>query len=391
MILKLKTVSPLFIGKGQDETILKTNYYIDSEKNKAFILKKDLIEIFLEKGLNNKKIKQLIYKNKDGEKELLGLKEIIENVKNNENIDAFTKEKILKELDKHIVEIEANTKKESGLKEIKNFISLGKGSFNYYIPGSSLKGALRNYIILKILLNINPTLVEEVAQMLEKIIKFLRRNNKQFQLANIKVEKLSRYKQNKYKALENYLKLINNFLNGKSNNISDYRIKDYLNKNKFLYGIFNSLNFVISDSNILDVGDFKVIKMNRVKKKSNKIEGVPNYILALSENKEAIFNLKIKKERKEKFLEFLANSIKEVNKKVFESYGRIKLLDKDFLRKLNELNGKVNENYLLINLGGLSGSKTKSIISLLSYIYPNSYNLTPDNKIIGWVGLKIEK
>ena len=391
MILKLKTVSPLFIGKGQDETILKTNYYIDSEKNKAFILKKDLIEIFLEKGLNNKKIKQLIYKNKDGEKELLGLKEIIENVKNNENIDAFTKEKILKELDKHIVEIEANTKKESGLKEIKNFISLGKGSFNYYIPGSSLKGALRNYIILKILLNINPTLVEEVAQMLEKIIKFLRRNNKQFQLANIKVEKLSRYKQNKYKALENYLKLINNFLNGKSNNISDYRIKDYLNKNKFLYGIFNSLNFVISDSNILDIEDFKVIKINRVKKKSNKIEGVPNYILALSENKEAIFNLKIKKERKEKFLEFLANSIKEVNKKVFESYGRIKLLDKNFLRKLNELNEKVNENYLLINLGGLSGSKTKSIISLLNYIYPNSYNLTPDNKIIGWVGLKIEK
>ncbi|HIQ50319.1 MAG TPA: type III-A CRISPR-associated RAMP protein Csm5, partial [Nanoarchaeota archaeon] len=183
MKLKVRTITPLFIGKGNDESIIKYNWYIDENNKKVEIMKKDLLSILVEKGFDSDQIRSILYKE---ENELRNLKEIEE--ESNEKIRQIIKEnKIL--LDAYIY----GRKKDYKKMDINNFINFeDEDVFRYYVPGSSLKGVLRTYAVFKILLDKEKSLIENLANYLCSLLPRERRFKKTIQIKDV-IKKLKTY------------------------------------------------------------------------------------------------------------------------------------------------------------------------------------------------------
>jgi len=397
MKVKLRTITPLFIGKSKEDVLVKYNWYLDENNKKAEILKQDLLKILIELGLNNKQIKSLLYNKKEGKKEIRNLREI-ENSINNLDIPFDLKEKIKEIITKNKVILPAKIygrSKEYKTVALENFINFEKNNeIHYYLPGSSLKGALRTYIVFKILLDNYSHLVRDLANNLNYLLSQIRTPPKlnKVQIKDI-IDDTSRRKLiRKYLSNEQHLiHRINNLIRT-IKNLENYlnKVESHLSgKNKlerpeyeWLYGFFNSNNFIIRDSEILNLNDFIVLELKRKKRNEDK-QGIPNLLLALSKDKEVTLDLEIKNNR-ERFFGFLKEATKEINNLVIKKYGE-KLSNNDLISKLEDL----NKNELLINIGRFSGASVKSLLSLFMNNYPVTFNLTPDNEILGWTILKI--
>jgi len=409
--MRLETLTPLFIG-GQ-ESLIKYNYTIKPEESKAVILQKDLVSLLIEKGLNADLIKELVYDNH----EILSLEEVIKRIEEN-NIE--NKNEILKEIEKNmeIINVKSFPREESKKIEIALFNNFYlNNKYNFYIPGSSIKGTLRTYVIFKMLLELNNKFgnaFDYLAKRVKDELPNLRKRRKQAQLEdvinyikdNIKNKRviywlfllefsldliesfLSGKKTSNYwiniediingRSARNYIvKNINKILRKYNLTINDINFKDfeelekYLRKNKELYGAFHSKNFIIRDSRVLNLKDFSIIEIRRVKGKSS--QGIPIIMLALDKNKEIEIEIKMKKELKE----FLGNSLKKVNEMVI---SKIFFLNDDLSKKLKDY----NKNSYLINIGRFSGASVKSFLALLIHNYPVTFNLTPDKEMLGW-------
>ena len=353
-IVKLRTITPLIIQ--HTEVIPKYEYFIDEQTKKISIYKGNLLEFLVEKGLNYETIKEILFKDEGIE----NLDSVLQKLQFNPNLK--------NEVEKRIVKLNFNGEKKR-LIEIKDFIHNEKF---YYIPGSSIKGALRSYLTLYELIQ-DPNKKNELRLLCDSIAFHLKRarvhNDKKIQLRDLlfKSKKLNIRKEN-----FNHLKENKNKINQEIKEIEE-KIK-----NEFCFK-----KIQISDSNPVELDKFEVNLVYRGKR-NKKIEGIPNFVLSLKEDVEVELKIKIN----EKLLDKLKIAVREVNKNVLEKLKHKEIFDKDTIDKLK----KLNENNFLINLGGFSGSLTKTIISLLSNYYPTTFNYVfKDNKKIplGWVLIEI--
>ena len=423
MEMKLRTLTPLFIGRGEE--LVSYNWYINVNgiqrdlclENEAYILKKDLISILLnELNLRPRDIKKIFHNN---ENKILNLKEIEQKIK---NYNIIEKEQILNKIEEYKVKLKAKNYERQRIEskglELFSFIDKDNELF-FYIPGSSIKGVLRTYVIFKLLLEINNLLgnrFEYLAngKIKNKLLELRRKKDKKSQLTNV-INDLKSDEDVLF--LEFIVKLIESFLSEKDlsfkvnlkdkrttsfkiskesleeiikgngvlkNKVSkfikknrldnkyfnflkslenlSYKIEDYLKKYSWLYGFFKATNFIVRDSEFLDLKNFIVLEVKR-KKENEEKQGIPNFILALDENKEVKFELIIKNHKKE-FFEFLEKKIiSNVKFPVME------------------------DNTLKLEMGRFAGANFKSFLAFLMDYYPSTENFTCDNKKLGKIEL----
>ncbi|MEO2154817.1 MAG: type III-A CRISPR-associated RAMP protein Csm5 [Nanoarchaeota archaeon] len=453
MKVVLKTITPLFIGKGQEENIITYNWWVDKNGREAWLLKIDLLHIFLKHRLKDKEVRRIIMKkikdqNNNQALKIFNLKDILENLEKENLI------KVKEEIKKNTVKFKTGKNLDVyGRKEgyetrnLRNFINFEKNNqFFYYIPGSSLKGALRTYILFWLLDKLNNKFGNAFGYLanptLESILRNKRKQKKQIQLKDIinSLRKVTKNGRDVYwiNLLEFTKELLEIFFDGKRkgkieigkfNIIIDFQslirdntlnlysqIEQVLKHNKKLqsyqrkfleqllekdidalekflinyrdfFGLFKATNFVLSDSNFLDLKDFAIVETKR--KKGGRVKsGIPILMLALNEEKEASFSLEIKNKNKEKlFLETLKKATKEINDMIFRKYRKVGVNNR-LIEKLESINNQ--KNNFLINLGAFSGASLKSFLALYMNNYPSTYNMTKDNKVLGWVTLAFD-
>lgn len=162
---KLNKTEYIFNPNTNDLTIIDNNKFID------FLIKKKIIDKYMDEIRKNNKLNLFyflknsdLYKNKDRNKILY------------EDLRGFTK-KSYKNLDIEL-KIKENEKKEN----LNNITLLNKNvKDEVYIPGSSIKGALVNLLLVSYIINNRDEFVNEIKQIENEVENFDKDNSKFFQ------------------------------------------------------------------------------------------------------------------------------------------------------------------------------------------------------------------
>lgn len=162
---KLNKTEYMFNPNTNDLTIIDNNKFVN------FLVEKKIIDKYLDEIRKNNKLNLFyflkntdLYKNKDRNKILY------------EDLRGFTK-KSYKNLDIEL-KIKENEKKEN----LNNITLLNKNvKDEVYIPGSSIKGALVNLLLVSYIINNRDEFVNEIKQIENEVENFDKKNSKFFQ------------------------------------------------------------------------------------------------------------------------------------------------------------------------------------------------------------------
>ena len=162
---KLNKTEYIFNPNTNDLTIIDNNKFVN------FLVEKKIIDKYLDEIIKNNKLNLFyflknsdLYKNKDRNKILY------------EDLRGFTK-KSYKNLDIEL-KIKENEKKEN----LNNITLLNKNvKDEVYIPGSSIKGALVNLLLVSYIINNRDEFVNEIKQIENEVKNFDKKNSKFFQ------------------------------------------------------------------------------------------------------------------------------------------------------------------------------------------------------------------
>ncbi|WP_292459993.1 type III-A CRISPR-associated RAMP protein Csm5 [Methanothermococcus sp.] len=297
-ILNITTLSPLNIGNG--DVYSNLDYYIENSKAKIINIDKLLESIDDINKINE--LVQVIKSNMGNNRVEKDTKEIYE------SIGLYPEEHILKEIDCKI-------RKDARI-QVKKFINQ-KG--NYYIPGSSLKGAIRTAYIF-----------DYYDKNIDELIKILKNND-----------------------IKPYLK---------GNEVIKTAIGG-INKDFFKY-------LLITDSNIIPPENFEFINTIRYNtmdaRKGKKSETIPEPKESLKKNSEFKMELTIKNSFPKNF-EDIKNMCNRFSRTIIKFEMKNEYLPqglKDFYKNkiLNDLNGN---NSFYLTLGSGSGFLSKTVYLLL--------------------------
>lgn len=305
--ITLETLGPVFIGSG--EILKKSSYIYDRKEGKVYIPDdRKMINWMMENNLLDS-FEEFFYDNKSKTKDLytwFKLNNLLGNYK---------------KLMKHSVTVgDLSRDRKKGLNDIQVFIKGGDGKA--YIPGSSLKGAIRNILLSEKNRDKDPKYFSDYL------------NNRE----NIKSIERKAVQEDR----ESFKRKINE--------------KDYEDVMKYL---------LLSDSNPIDVEDFIIVqKIDRnIRGKENTISTFRECIKPGTEIK---FQMKIKKE--------LGFGIEDIKRAIEKFYNDI---DYYFLQEFDVKLRKGNYIYI----GGGSGFVTKT--STYPYLGENKKSKEIVGKILG--------
>jgi CRISPR-associated protein Csm5 len=293
--IELYTITPIFIGDEEGSDLSPITDFV-VERDKILIIDQKKFENHLSK--DNTLIDEFVEELKNNSRNF-NLRSFIEN-KLNADLNQITKCKI--DLEGYL-----------GQSNIKKFIStLGKP----FIPGSTVKGAIRTAVIYNYFIN-----SEKGKNIVDGILKDTLLKFQNFEkLEKIKKErKLNKSEFEEYKSIQNFKKHFNELY---LFNITEVKYENN-NRKEIKYGHdFRHLKF--SDSNLLNHGVTKIseLRVEYLNKKESKTSAWKQILI---ENTAAEFNLNIEKNFKDKFLQPLNNST---------YFGIFKLLNrfsKDFI------------------------------------------------------------
>lgn len=318
-ILNLHLLSPVHIGDG--DKLTKLDFIVDGNLIKVYGFER-LISYL-------------------GDSEIANLISKLENIK--QNIQDIQKEFIIPNLDKILIYSVSLNHKNQTPQEISKHIKTFKDlSLSPYIPGSSIKGAIRTAIIYKYLKdNFNN---EKIAS---KMIK-----NKRFYLSHIK-----------YVIDENFFQ-----------------------------------NFYVSDTQPVDISCLGVFKIEVFNTSKNKFE----FAECLKEGTKLTFNIKLEDFKSKNPI---GDYIKNWKDCCYEFSKDLITIEKNYWKDNNQniynfLQSIENENSKdnpIIRVGKFIGKLSHTIIPLLEindlyqqnkYLFPKTRRKTSENQVLGWIRIE---
>ncbi len=156
-LLKIKTLSPIFIWKGEGGEYSKLDYTVKEEKNRLLIEIYNLNKLFndLEKYIISDDVFEIVNEIVDNIKDMNSFDDIRKYLENKNTSIPF-KKYLIRKYTTGIKDFKENRE------NIKQFIHQ---NFNYYIPGSSIKGAINTALLYDKLKDLND---ENFKELIEK-------------------------------------------------------------------------------------------------------------------------------------------------------------------------------------------------------------------------------
>ena len=318
--LNITALTPILIGDEEGKNLSPTTDFV-VKGGKALIINQNKLESLLSEDMEI--LDEYVRSVKDGSFDL-------ENFINNKldaDIDELTSSKI---------KIEGYL----GKNEVKSFInSVGKP----FIPGSTIKGAVRTAIIYDYILN-------DKVQITKQILSEAKRRYPKV-LELYEIQKKRRLDRKEYAELKN-LRNFNQFYNELRLFKSREKKKDKIGNEYFIDLGHDFRHIQISDSQLLNPDNTKIIQLFRYYLTKDDTKTEP-WAQVLVENTTTEFNFKIEKNFKDPFLQKInSNTYKEI----FRMVNKFSLDALDFeLERFNEYiaNGKGDKHKIEENLEGI--------------------------------------
>ncbi|WP_423792977.1 type III-A CRISPR-associated RAMP protein Csm5 [Methanocaldococcus indicus] len=330
MILKAELLSPIFIGCGDEYTQL--DYYIENNKAKIVDLEKALQDLGDINAINE--ISELILQNTFGNRVEINAKELLEEF--NLNPEDYVVKEIYSEI------------KSNSRTRVKKFITTNN---SYYIPGSSIKGAIRTAYLFKYYDN-----------HFSELLKIINSREIPIHEKGIAAE---------VKAIEGKI------------NIKKGRIQKNIQNDFFKY-------LKVSDSLELTKKKFRFIQTKRLKG-TRTTKGIPINLEAYYEGKFK-FKIKVEDEFIKKVNEMLETNYKdgyELLKDICNNFSKTiveyelnKRYNKEIINFYKDLLDEINNsNSIFLNLGFAGGFISKTLYLLF---WKNDKSLSLFNTIKGF-------